>query len=136
MKYLKIYSDGAARGNPGPAGAGWVIRDAKGNVLSEMYRYLGDLTNNQAEYRALILALTEALHLKPEGVTIHLDSELLVRQLNGQYKVKSADLKPLFQKVVLTLGQFGSYSVKHVPREENREADRLANQAIDKQFSL
>lgn len=137
MKSFFVYTDGAARGNPGPAGAGWVIFNSKEKLLSEGKKYLGELTNNQAEYQALLLALEE---LQKQGKTqeistaLHSDSELMVRQLKGEYKVKNEGLKPLFQKAVLTLSKFGSYRVQYIPREQNAEADQLANEAIDEYF--
>ncbi|MDP2600868.1 MAG: ribonuclease HI family protein [Deltaproteobacteria bacterium] len=134
MKALILYTDGAARGNPGPAGAGWVILAASGATLAENKKYLGELTNNQAEYQALLLALKEAMQLKGESLALHCDSELVVRQIKGEYKVKNDGLKPLFREAVLTLSKFKSYSINHVPREQNEEADRLANEAIDEYF--
>lgn len=134
MKHLSIYTDGAARGNPGPAGAGWVIRTAEGEVLAERCKYLGELTNNQAEYQALLLALEEALKLKGERIAIFADSELMVRQIKGEYKVKNEGLRPLFQRMVLTLSKFKEYTVNHLRREENELADELANKAIDDYF--
>lgn len=134
MKALTLYTDGAARGNPGPAGAGWVILAASGAMLVENKKYLGELTNNQAEYQALLLALKEATQLKGEALVLHCDSELVVRQIKGEYKVKNEGLKPLFREAILTLSQFKSYSINHIPREKNEEADRLANEAIDEHF--
>jgi ribonuclease HI len=125
-----IHSDGAAKGNPGPAGAGWLIRDGQGGVLSRQFRYLGRGTNNEAEYRALIGALEEALSLGGRTVTVHSDSELLVRQLNGEYRVRSPHLKDLFSQAQDLLGRFQEYVILHIPREQNREADLLANQAF------
>ncbi len=134
MKTFTIYTDGAARGNPGPAGAGWVIVDASGKTLVENKKYLGDLTNNQAEYQALLLALQDAIKLGDGDLKLCADSELMVRQLKGEYKVKNDGLKPLFREAVLTLSKFKSYTVKHLPREQNEEADQLANEAIDEHF--
>lgn len=134
MKHLSIYTDGAARGNPGPAGAGWVIRSSAGKIVAEHCKYLGELTNNQAEYQALLLALEEALQLKGEKIAIYADSELMVRQIQGEYKVKNEGLRPLFQRLVLTLSKFQEYTVKHLRREENALADELANKAIDDYF--
>ena len=134
MKALILYTDGAARGNPGPAGAGWVVLAPKGDLLIENKKYLGELTNNQAEYQALLLALKDALQLGGDSLALHCDSELMVRQIKGEYKVKNDGLKPLFREAVLTLSRFKSYSIKHVPREQNEEADRLANEAIDEYF--
>lgn len=134
MKHLSIYTDGAARGNPGPAGAGWVIRTSAGEIVAKHCKYLGELTNNQAEYQALLLALEEAIGLKGERIAIYADSELMVRQIQGEYKVKNEGLRPLFQRLVLTLSRFREYTVSHVRREENALADELANKAIDDYF--
>lgn len=134
MKTLKIYTDGAARGNPGPSAAGWLIREADGTILQEGKQYLGELTNNQAEYRALLLALVSAASLAKDWIValeIHMDSELVVRQLLGEYKVKNEGLKPLFQQAKLALGKFSQYTIQYIPREQNAEADQLANEAID-----
>lgn len=134
MAIWTIYTDGAARGNPGPAGAGWVIINAHGKIALENKKYLGELTNNQAEYGALILALEDAHDLGAKELLLQADSELMVRQLKGEYKVRNEGLKPLFRKVVLTLSKFKKYTLKHIPREKNSEADRLANEAIDAHF--
>jgi ribonuclease HI len=128
--FWTIHSDGAAKGNPGPAGAGWLIRDGQGQVLSRQCRYLGRGTNNEAEYQALIGALEEALALGGKAVTVHSDSELLVRQLNGQYRVRNPRLKDLFDRVQDLLRGFREYVILHVPREQNREADAMANEAV------
>jgi ribonuclease HI len=123
--------DGAARGNPGHAGCGAVILDAEGTVVKELSRYLGHSTNNVAEYEGLLLGLGALLQLGKKRVHIQSDSQLLVRQLNGEYRVKNEKLIPLFQKAVTLLRQFDSYRILHVPRELNRLADRLANKGID-----
>lgn len=133
MKTFSIFTDGAARGNPGPAGAGWALCDCEGKIVSEGYRYLGKLTNNQAEYQALLLALAEAQSKGIKQVAVFADSELMVKQLKGEYKVKNHGLQPLYQKVLLTLARFETYTLKHIPREQNGDADRLANRAIDEQ---
>ncbi|MBI4223596.1 MAG: ribonuclease HI family protein [Deltaproteobacteria bacterium] len=138
MKSFVLYTDGAARGNPGPAGAGWVVCDAQGQALIEDKKYLGELTNNQAEYQALLLGLEGAQKFGRAGeiaLKIRADSELLVKQIQGEYKVKNEGLKPLFRQAVLTLSKFGGYTIEYVPREANEEADRLANEAIDEYFS-
>ncbi len=129
---LKIYSDGGARGNPGPGGAGVVIRDEKGQIIKTISHYLGFITNNQAEYQALIFGLEKARELKAQELDCYLDSELLVKQLNRQYRVKDKDLAPLFIKVWnLSLG-FKKIKFHHIFREDNKEADRLVNEAIDR----
>ncbi|RJP55357.1 MAG: reverse transcriptase-like protein [Deltaproteobacteria bacterium] len=126
-----VYTDGASRGNPGEAGAGAVILDKEGNVISEFKKYLGKNTNNVAEYRALILGLTEALKLKGTRVHIFSDSELMVRQLNGTYAVKNKGLMVLYNEVNDLLKKFVWYDIKYINREKNKHADRLANEAID-----
>ena len=134
MNEVTIHIDGAARGNPGPAGVGAVITDGDGKVLAEVCKYLGETTNNQAEYQALLLALKEAKRLKVLRISVFSDSELLVRQINGEYKVKNEGLKPLFREAVTLLRSFGGYAVAHIPREKNKRADQLANLAIDGQI--
>lgn len=133
MKEIVIHTDGAARGNPGPAGAGAVLAVPDGKTLCEVSAYLGDdLTNNQAEYRAIILALNEAKKRGAVHVKIFADSELVVRQLRGEYKVKNSGLKPLYSEVTSLLREIGKYTIEYIPREKNRRADKLANMAIDK----
>lgn len=128
---MTIYSDGAARGNPGPAGAGAVLMAEDGSLLSEVCRYLGETTNNQAEYRALLLAIEEASSKGATKLAIYADSELMVKQIRGEYRVKNEDLKPLHREIVQRLKTMGSYTIDHVPRERNKAADKLANRAID-----
>lgn len=123
--------DGAARGNPGEAGCGAVIRDAKGAVVQELSRYLGHATNNVAEYEALLIGLEALLKSGKKQIRVQSDSQLLVRQLNGEYRVKDEKLKTLFERATSLLRQFERYRILHVPREENKLADRLANKAID-----
>ncbi|HEY4708003.1 MAG TPA: ribonuclease HI family protein [Thermodesulfobacteriota bacterium] len=129
---FEIRVDGASRGNPGEAGAGAVIRDPKGNVVRELRKYLGVVTNNVAEYRALVMALSEARSMGIRDVEVFADSELMVKQLTGVYKVKSEDLKPLFEKAAILLKGFRSSKIVHVYREENAAADKLANEAIER----
>ena len=126
-----IHADGASRGNPGEAGAGAVISDSRGRTLKELKAYLGIASNNAAEYQAAILALERALELGVKRVTLFLDSELVVRQLRGEYRVREPHLKSLHQKARETLNRFSQYSILSIPREENRRADQLANEAID-----
>jgi ribonuclease HI len=129
---LLIYTDGAARGNPGPAGLGAIVRDAEtGEVLAELARFLGVRTNNYAEWTAVEDALHEARRLGATHVDLRMDSELVARQISGRYRVKHPDLKPIHASVMAMLGQLGSYTVGHVPRELNKDADRLSNVAID-----
>lgn len=126
-KKLTIYTDGGARGNPGPAGIGVFVKD-----VGEYKEYIGKTTNNQAEYKAVILALEKAKELGAEELDFFLDSELVVKQLKREYKVKHPDLAPLFLKVWnLSMG-FKKVTFTHVRREQNKEADRLVNEAIDR----
>lgn len=130
-----IHSDGAARGNPGPAGAGAVVEDTHGRVVAEVCKYLSDdMTNNQAEYHAMILATKEALEKGATRIKIYADSELVVKQINGEYKVKNGGIKPLFEEMKTLLKKVGSYTVEYIPREKNKRADKLANLAIDGQM--
>ncbi len=126
-----IHTDGASRGNPGEAGAGIVISDVLGRTVKEFKEFLGVVTNNVAEYRAVILGLEKALDLGVGDITLYLDSELVGRQLKGEYKVREEHLKPLHRKATDLLGRFFSYNIICVAREENRRADQLANEAID-----
>jgi ribonuclease HI len=126
--------DGASRGNPGPSGIGIVIEDREGATKVKISGYIGRTTNNQAEYRALIVGLREAARLKAEHVDIMSDSELLVEQVCGRYKVRSAQLRNLFEEVKELLAGFRSSAISYIPREQNRVADALANQAFDGQL--
>jgi ribonuclease HI len=132
LQRILIYTDGAARGNPGPAGLGAILRDAQtGEVLAELARFLGVRTNNYAEWTAVEDALQEALRLGASHVDLRMDSELVARQISGRYRVKHPDLKPIHASVMAMLGQLAGYTVGHVPRELNKDADRLSNVAID-----
>jgi len=126
-----INVDGASRGNPGEAGAGAVITGPEGRVLKKLKKYLGVVTNNVAEYQALVMALEAAGSLKLERIRVLADSELMVKQVNGVYKVKSPDLKPLHEKATGLLRGFRESKVAHVYREKNGAADAMANEAID-----
>lgn len=128
---FKLFSDGGSRGNPGPAGAGFVLYDEKNNELFVGKKFLGIATNNVAEYMALILGLKEAHKLGGKTLKCFLDSELIVKQLNGEYRVKHPDMKPLFAQVQSLLPSFDSISFVHVRREKNKRADQLANEAMD-----
>jgi ribonuclease HI len=128
---LLIHTDGAARGNPGPAGAGAVLRDSDGMVVVEIAKALGRATNNVAEWTAVLLALEEARRLGATHVDLRMDSELVARQISGIYKVKHPDLKPLHADVMELLRSFEGYTVGHIPRALNADADRLSNVAID-----
>jgi ribonuclease HI len=132
MKHLlNIYIDGAARGNPGPAGIGIVITDAKDQTVKNVSRYLGNTTNNVAEYTALIFGMDEARSLGAKEIVINTDSELLAKQLGGEYKVKNSALKDLYAKVKNLLNSFDEVRVNQIEREKNKGADKLANKAID-----
>ena len=128
---IVAHIDGASRGNPGPAAYGVVIEAAGGGRLATLARCLGQATNNFAEYQALLAALEYALQHKHLRVKAFSDSELMVRQMQGAYKVKSPDLKPLYDRARDMVAQLESFTIQHVPREQNREADQLANQALD-----
>jgi ribonuclease HI len=123
--------DGGSRGNPGPASYGVVIRDARGQIVAKLKKYIGRLTNNVAEYYGLIAALDYAQSQGIRALRIESDSELLVKQMRGQYKVKSAELRPLFERARKMSQSFESFRIDHVYREQNREADALANEALD-----
>ncbi|NQT29196.1 MAG: ribonuclease HI family protein [Candidatus Saganbacteria bacterium] len=127
---IQIFVDGAARGNPGPAGIGVVIRNDK-EILLEVADFIGKATNNVAEYMALIRGLEEAIDLKEKHVEVFSDSELLVRQINGEYKVKNEGLIPLFYHAKALTKKFKKFKIYHTPREENKEPDKLANRGID-----
>jgi len=126
-----LFTDGASRGNPGLAGAGVYITDTGGKKLVEKSLFLGKTTNNVAEYRALIIGLEEVIKINPSHVTVKMDSELIVKQLNGEYRVRNPGLLPLYRDAVERIEQINGIRVQHIPRNENREADRLANKAID-----
>lgn len=130
-KVLVINTDGGSRGNPGPAGIGVVIKDATGKVVFEHGGYIGEATNNVAEYKALIKAVETARDLGAGEVKINMDSELIVRQMLGQYKIKQPDLQKLAGEVLIVLKSFSKFSFTHVRREFNKEADALVNQALD-----
>ncbi len=126
-----IHTDGASRGNPGPAAIGVVIAEPSGRVLAEFGEALPNTTNNVAEYTAVIRALERARALGARRVQCLMDSQLVVRQLNGQYRVKHPDMLPLYRRVLELIQEYDEVTFAHVPRELNAEADRLANQALD-----
>ncbi len=129
---VTINIDGGARGNPGPAGAGVIIRSSDdGTVLHRAGVFLGRATNNVAEYEALLTGLKAAADLGATEVECLSDSQLLVRQINGQYRVKNAGLRPLYEKALQLRSKFEQFSIRHVRREENDDADQLVNRAID-----
>jgi len=123
--------DGGSRGNPGPASYGVVVRDAKGEIVAKLKKYIGRATNNVAEYYGLIAALDYAQAHAIRALHIESDSELLVKQMRGQYKVKSEELRPLFERAKKMSATFDSFGINHVYREQNQDADALANEALD-----
>jgi ribonuclease HI len=123
--------DGGSRGNPGPAAYGVVVRNPRGEVVARLKKYIGRTTNNVAEYYGLIAALDYAQSNNVRALHIESDSELLVKQMRGQYRVKSTDLQPLFERAKKMSQSFASFRINHVYREQNREADTLANEAMD-----
>ena len=137
MEKIVIYADGGSRGNPGPAGAGVAITDAKGNIVKGYSGFLGIKTNNEAEYEAVIFGLQKIKALlgkekvKNTEIEIRLDSQLIARQLNGEYKIEEERLFPLFIKIRNLKMDFGPIKFTEIPREQNKEADRLANEAMD-----
>lgn len=128
---LTLYFDGGARSNPGPAAAGVVLHTDSGESLLEAGYLLGEMTNNQAEYSALLIGSRAAVQYGAQQLEMYSDSELLVRQLNGEYRVKSALLKPLYEDVQEQLRGLKAWSIKHIPRGQNRRADALVNLALD-----
>lgn len=132
-----IHADGGARGNPGPAGAGAVVRDEFGSTVASVSKFLGHRTNNFAEYESVILAFEEVMKLVPEGqrakaeVLVKMDSELVVKQMRGEYKVKHPVLKEQQARLLQHVGAFGLVTFTHVPRAQNKDADALANEAMD-----
>jgi len=140
MNNFVLYTDGGARGNPGPAATGALIYDAEGQELGRFSTYLGVATNNQAEYQALILGLGRLHKLINDehrsgdtAVTVLMDSELIVKQMKGEYKVKNKGLKPLFTKTEELASKFGRVNFRHIPREQNAAADELVNQTLDRE---
>lgn len=131
MKRLKIYVDGASRGNPGDAGIGIVMLDEGGNVVKEICDYIGQTTNNIAEYTALVTAMKEAIEVGCEEIEVFSDSELMVKQIKGEYQIKNEGLKRLYSQVSQLMKEFRSFSINHVKREFNKRADELANEGID-----
>lgn len=130
---LVVRTDGASRGNPGPAAAGIAIERENGTLLARGKRYLGVLTNNQAEYRALILGLKAVARYAPAAVSVFMDSELVVRQMTGQYRVKDETLRPLYEEARALANALPSVTFTHVLRGKNALADALANEALDEQ---
>lgn len=131
---VRLYSDGAARGNPGLAGAGAVLVEPSGQVVDRIGKFLGSQTNNFAEYMGLILGLKRAQELGVREVEVFADSELMIRQLGGRYQVKSASLRPLYEEALKLLNDFERVKLVHVPREMNRAADEMSNRAIEERM--
>lgn len=136
MTKLRIYSDGGARGNPGPSGIGAVLKNENNETIAEISEFIGNGTNNQAEYRALLAGLEKAKELGAEELDLFLDSELVVKQLKREYKVKNPDLASLFVKAHNLVLNFKKVTYTHIRRELNAEADALANLAMDKAAGL
>jgi ribonuclease HI len=134
---ILAYTDGASRGNPGESGVGIVLKDELGNMIASQYGYIGTATNNIAEYTALAACLNLVKTTDCSQLVVHSDSELMVRQLNGQYKVKDVELKKQFRNIqnILAASPF-QFKIRHVPREKNLEADELANRGIDTKIKL
>ncbi len=130
MKKVIIHADGASRGNPGPAAIGATIKDEQGKLIACISQGIGRTTNNQAEYRAVIAALEKAIRLGAEEVDINLDSQLVVKQISGEYRVKKPALKPLYQQVKQRQSLLQGFSIAYIPRRQNTEADRLASRAL------
>ena len=131
MKRAVLYADGAARGNPGPAGAGAALLDEEGRLVAEAMRFLAHATNNVAEYTALIIGLEEAQRHDVQDLDIRMDSKLVVEQMNGKWKIKHPNLRPRAVEAGALLASFPKWRIRHVPREQNTIADALANRAID-----
>ena len=131
MKRAVLYADGAARGNPGPAGSGAALVDENGRVIAEAMRHLGHATNNVAEYTALIIGLEVARTHEVEDLEIRMDSKLVVEQMNGKWRIRHPNIRPLALRAGELLAQFPKRTIRHIPREQNAIADQLANRAID-----
>jgi ribonuclease HI len=136
LSKLVIHTDGASRNNPGPAAIGAVISDGKGNVLSEVSRYIGTATNNVAEYIAAIYGMQEACMMRAENAVLCLDSQLVARQLKGEYKVRDKALRKFFELALNISSGFDKLEIREVRREDNKRADKLANKALDEQVLL
>jgi ribonuclease HI len=131
---ITIYIDGASRGNPGKSSCAFII-EKSGKIVDEKSFFLGVVTNNQAEYQGLIFALQRAIELNEKNIRLFSDSELLIKQLQGYYQVKSENLKPLFAQYVNLRNQIESIDAQHIPREKNKRADHLCNQELNRSFS-
>ncbi len=131
---MRVYSDGAARGNPGLSGAGAVLVEPSGQIVDRLGKFLGVQTNNYAEYMGLLIGLRRAKDLGVREIEVFADSELMIRQLGGRYQVKSATLRPLYEEAVRLLNDFSRVKLVHVPREMNKAADEMSNRAIDERM--
>lgn len=132
---LIVETDGASRGNPGLAGAGVIIKDEQGHRIESLTEFLGVATNNQAEYRALIAGLQAVARHNPESVTVRMDSELVVRQMSGQYRVRHPEILPLYSRAMELVSALPAVTFVHIPRERNPGADKLANMAVDSRMT-
>ena len=132
MSKLIIYTDGGSRGNPGPAGFGVIIYDEHNKVVAEISEFIGVTTNNQAEYKAILAGIKKAVALGATEAQFYMDSELAVKQLNREYKVKNKDIAPIFLAIYNLTLEFKKITFTHIRREKNTEADRLANEAMDR----
>lgn len=130
---LKVYTDGGSRGNPGPSASGYVVMDENDQILEQGGEYLGVTTNNQAEYHAVKMGLTAALKYQPKHVDFYMDSQLVVNQLKGEYKVKNRDLQPVHQEILTLVSRFNNVTFHHVYREFNKLADREVNIVLDRE---
>ena len=130
-EHLVIFTDGASRGNPGAAAIGAIIKDEEDRAVAVISQRIGRATNNQAEYRAIITALDKALRLGARRVTLNSDSELAIKQIKGEYRVKVVGLKPLHQQVKALQSRFSGFTIKYIPGEHNTEAHNLAQRALD-----
>lgn len=133
LTHVTLFADGGARNNPGPAAGAAVLLDDAGTVIEEAFRFLGDTTNNVAEWNGLLAGLEAAVRLGVLSVTIRMDSELVVKQLLGEYRVKHPGLQPLHRQAVALLSKFQSVDIGHVPRKQNKLADALVNRVLDAQ---
>lgn len=134
FQQLRVYSDGAARGNPGLAGAGAVLIDPSGHIVDRLGKFLGTQTNNFAEYSGLLLGLKRAKELRVSEVEVFADSQIMIRQLGGRYRVHSATLRPLYEEALELINDFERVKLVHVPRNMNRAADEMSNRAIDERM--
>lgn len=134
LKSIEIFVDGASRGNPGPSGIGIVFFDDKKNIVKKLFKFIGNTTNNIAEYTALIYGLQEALIDRYENVTVRSDSELMTKQLRGEYRVKNENLRPYYEQFLHLSRGFNKIEVVTIDRKDNDAADKLANKAVDSRF--